>query len=91
MNSSFEAIRVGIGSRASRSASRSHWRTHMAVLLWGEGMIQRIDLWNGDSGFSIRTQIRGWIAEKTHLQTFATANRDRPIRFAVTFISPSVS
>src|SRR3954453_11252513 len=28
-NSSFEAIRAGIGGRSSASASRSHWRIHM--------------------------------------------------------------
>src|SRR6516165_12497991 len=33
INSSFEAIRDGIGRGASRSASISHWRTHMVLLL----------------------------------------------------------
>ena len=35
MNSSLEAMRVGIGGRSSASASRSHWRTHM-----GEAPVQ---------------------------------------------------
>jgi hypothetical protein len=31
MNSSFEAMRDGIGGGASARASSSHWRTHMVV------------------------------------------------------------
>src|SRR5262249_47769671 len=34
MNSSFDAIREGIGRGASTSASSSHWRTHMGVSLY---------------------------------------------------------
>src|SRR5262249_14603909 len=33
MNSSLEAMRVGIGDRASLTASSSHWRTHIVGLL----------------------------------------------------------
>src|SRR5688572_1826349 len=33
MNSSFEAIREGIGSGDSSSASSSHWRFHISALL----------------------------------------------------------